>query len=241
MKANRGAVDPNHLLDERMVEVLLGGPGQCDAPERPAIGTMRPDEIAHLDVCTSCSNRLNEMRETILTLQMAAHTPSAEAVERIWQRVRREVTVEPAPYQGELRAGLFDAARGVVRNLVARLAAPPDATLAGVRGPGPGPPSSQVFWTDPFIVSVATVQSGRPSRFRLIGTVIPRPGGDLPAQGSATIIGPNSYGRTDLDATGNFEFDGLERGDFHVDIVLADVKLQLSPISVRHPGDPSAD
>lgn len=231
----------DHLADERIVEILIGGSRIGRPSPHAGANEIPPEEAVHLERCAACAHRFAEVRQTLLTLDLAGRRPSDEVVERIWEAAKQRVDRESRTPLSLPGSDLIGKAGRAIREIVATLVPLPALPAFGVRGAGLGSAGIQVFETETVVVSITVLASDQGGRVRLLGSVAPKSATGSLQGGAAEIYGGQLVDRTPLDDAGEFEFDRLEPGEFHVELELGGDRIHISPVSAQYPALPPRD
>ena len=174
------------------------------------------------------------VREVHWALELAASppVPDAEAA-RIWRLVRaRAAASTGSDVTGALRR-LRDGLKSGWREITATLV--PDALLPSlaVRGVEAAQPALLVFETDAFAISLSLSSPPEQNRVRMVGQLVPKSATEIPAGGRVVVWSGRETAAGEVNEHGEFAFDGLPHGDLHMDILIGDDAIQLSPIQTR--------
>jgi hypothetical protein len=178
------------------------------------------------------------VREVHWALELAA-SPKVSPAEaaQIWQRVKQEATADAgADLSGairRLRAGLLRGWREVTATLVQEALIPSPA----VRGTASAQPALLVYETDAFAISLSFSAPPETNRLRMVGQLVPKTATEIPAGGKVVVWSERETASSEVNEHGEFALDDIPRGDLHMDILLGEDAIQLSPIQTRSSRD----
>lgn len=176
-----------------------------------------------------------EMREMVWALELAAAKEmSREEAYQVWLKVKgrsMESVRENVGTFDRLRGSLTRGLREVAASLVQESLLP---SLA-VRGATSAQPKLLVYETDEFAISVSFSGPPEATRLKLIGQVAPKVSPEIPSGGKIALWSDSETFFAEVNEHGEFSVDNVPRGDLHMDILLGDDCIQLSPIHTRTP------
>lgn len=179
------------------------------------------------------------VREVHWALELAASPRvSAGEAEQIWRQVRRRISeprgVDMAGAVRRWRDGLAQGWREVTATLVQEALIPSPA----VRGAETAQPALVVYETGDFAISLTFSAPPETERLRLIGQVVPKTASALPPGGQVVVWSERETRTGEVNENGEFAIEGVPRGELHMDILIGDDAIQLSPVPTRSSRNP---
>lgn len=172
------------------------------------------------------------LREVVWALELAAQ-PAITAAEAkaVWQRVKKQAAAGAGlgAAMRRLRDDIVLGWREVSATLVPEALVPSPA----VRGSETAEPALLVYETDAFAISLSLIAPPEANRLRLIGQLVPKTAGAIPAGGKVVVWSERETSTGEVNEHGEFALDGVPRGDLHMDILIGEDAIQLSPIQTR--------